>query len=277
MGAKSKFPWIYPQTLYKLTKISREEKKAQELLSNFVIEVIAKRKNIVKQSDASLKNIPADLIISNEDKFTFIEIRDHIQTILSAYETTAISLSHTILLLAMNPNVQEKLFNELTEQCVDDFDIMSTEVLRKCEYLDMVFDESCRLMPAVPIILRETLKDFEIEKDVMIPEGVCLAINFFALHRNKLYWGDDADKFEPERFSKENSENRRSNTFFPFSAGQRICIGSKYSDICMKILIARLVKKYKFKTSLTIGDLKLKSFISLKLCGPHSVAIEKRN
>lgn len=235
------------------------------------------RRKALVQENFEGPNVLIDLIIANEEKFSFDEIRDHLQSLIAGYETITLSLSHTILLLAIHPDLQEKLFNEITNVCAENSGVMDCNVTKKCEYLDMVFDESCRVLPSVPIVLRETLKDFEIEKDVIVPQGVCMVINFFALHRNKLYWGDDVDDFKPERFSKENSDKRVPNTFFPFSTGQRICIAAKYSDICTKLLIAQLVRKYKFKTSLTMRDLKLKSFISLKLCGPHSVTIEERS
>lgn len=241
-----------------------------------VVDILEKRQKIITEKGITDSKLAIDLIIEHSEKFSDIEIRDHIETLASGYETLAICLSHTILLLAMHPEVEEKLYDELINLNINDVEVIDQTLMKKCEYLDMVFNESCRLLPAVPIILRETLREFEFDKNVIIPEGFCMIVNIFALHRNKNFWGEDADQFKPERFTKENSEKRQPNIFFPFSAGQRICIAYKYSEIAIKIIIARLVLKYKFKTTLKLENLELKSFISLKLCGPHNVSIEER-
>jgi cytochrome P450 len=43
-------------------------------------------------------------------------------------------------------------------------------------------------------------------------------------------WGEDADEFRPERFSKGECEKRDSFAFIPFSAGPRNCIGLHFAQ-----------------------------------------------
>lgn len=164
-------PFIYPETFFKFTQMYTDEKNAQKLLINFVDEIIQNRRNEDMNNNVTEGNLLIDQILTNEDKFTKKEIYDHVLTLLSGYETFSISLSHIILLLAMHPEIQEKLYDELSTNLNEDYDIFDKEMMKKCEYLEMVYKESNRLLPPVPIVLRETLEDFEISPGVIIPEG----------------------------------------------------------------------------------------------------------
>jgi cytochrome P450 len=188
-------------------------------------------------------------------------------------EPTAMSLSHTILLLAMHSNIQDKLFDELKSSSIDEINILNPNSMNDLKYLDLVCKESLRLMPPIPIISRQTLEDFEIESGVILPEDTCMLINIYNLQRDKKYWGENADQFIPERFLPENSKIYP-NSYIPFSAGRRMCIAHKYSKFAIKIFIARLVRKFKFSTSLK--EIKPRSVLMLNLCSQHLVQIELR-
>ena len=59
----------------------------------------------------------------------------------------------------------------------------------------------------------------------------------------------DPECFNPDRFADKNgSENKISNfVYFPFSCGQRICIGKDFSSINASIVTAQLFQKFKFE------------------------------
>lgn len=288
MNDKFTIPFLYPYTLYKLTSMYREEKKAQKILNEFQSDILMERRKILKKQELSFnnnegeedmtkeRNILIDHILLNEDKFTEEEIRDHVLTFVSGYETWGNAIAHAMLLLAMHPEAQERLYEEIQQTIKSDNDLKSSDTVHKMQYLDMVEREILRLMPTVPMILRETLEDFELEPGLVIPKETNLLINFYVLHRRKDLWGDDADQFVPERFLPEKNEKRHQFAFLPFSSGSRICIGYKYSNISMKISIIKLLQHFRFKTSMKMEDIRCKSYISLKLCSKHMLTIEKR-
>jgi cytochrome P450 family 4 len=283
MNYKFTFPIFYPQTFYKLTKMFREERKAQRILNDFQRNLMDKRRDVLKleaknkNEEKSQRSILIDHIILNEELFTADEIRDHILTFVSGYETWGLSLAHAMLLLAINQEDQQKLYDEIKMRIEAGDDLESIEVVNEIEYLDLVQKEVFRMLPPVPMVLRETLEDFELEPGLVIPKNTNMILNFFALHRQPAIWGDDVNEFKPERFLPENSATRNPFAYLPFSSGQRICIAYKYSVISLKLAIVQLLMNFKFKTSMRMDDIRLKSFISLKLCSEHSIEIERRD
>lgn len=253
----------------------KEELKAHEHLQSFFDDMVERR--LEKYQNEKPGKLIIDQIISHQDKFTASEMKSNFMDQTGPHDLLATNISNAILILAIHPEIQEKIFQELNKFLPENYDVMDKEMMAKCEYLDMFFKENLRLFPVVPIILREALEDFDLETDISIPEGISFLMNFYALHRNKKYWGENAEKFIPERFSAENSVDRHPCTFLPFSTGTRICLAYKYSAEAFKIILARLVRKFKFTTNLTMESLEFRVLFTLKLCGPHLVTIVKRN
>lgn len=173
--------------------------------------------------DGEHKNF-IDHLILHGNKFSDEEIHDHIYTFVAAgYETVALQSFYTLLLLGIHTETQERVYNEIIEVLPANEKI-THESLSKLSYLDMVIKESMRLLPAVPIIGRETQEEVQIGER-KIPKGLQLMIHLFNLHRRKDIWGDDATQFDPDRFLPENEAKRPPNSFLPFSSGLRDCIG----------------------------------------------------
>lgn len=283
MNYKLEIPFLYPNTIYKLTKLYRDEKKAQQHLNEFRHDIIKKRRSIMNATESFVNNdkkdgrtILIDHIIRNEENFSSKEIVDHVLTFLAGYETIANAVAHVILLLAINPEIQENLYESIQKLILSDSDINNSVLINSIQYLEFALRESYRLMPTVPMVLREVTDDFEMDSDLVIPKGVHLVINFYALHRRKDIWGADANEFKPQRFDSEISDNRHIFSFLPFSGGSRICIANKYSNILLKIAIVKLLRKFKFTTKMKMEDIRLKSYISLKLCTEHLISFEAR-
>lgn len=69
-------------------------------------------------------------------------IRDQVETIVIAgNETTALSLSYIILLLAMNPSVQEKVYDELHMVFDSQNEEVTYEHIQRLTYLDRCIKE----------------------------------------------------------------------------------------------------------------------------------------
>ncbi|KAH8321056.1 hypothetical protein KR074_001674, partial [Drosophila pseudoananassae] len=197
--------------------------------------------------------------------------------VLAAFETTALTVNHTLILLAMFPQYQELVFEELREVFPDggDFEVEYEDV-QKLVYLDRVLNETLRLFPGIPISTREAKEDFCLSNGVLVPKGVILGIDTFNLHRNKVIWGHNADTFDPDRFLAENVRQRHPYAFIPYLKGSRYCIGWRYAQISLKIALAKIVRNYKLSTSFRYEDLVFIDNIVIKLDKSPLLNFKKR-
>lgn len=103
----------------------------------------------------------------------------------------------TAFYLAKHPEVQEKLRQEIEENCP------STEVsyddLAKLKYAEAVMKEVLRCHPIAAMALNRTAAVDTTLGNLEIEEGTCVHVNPFAIHKNKKVWGEDAEEFKPER------------------------------------------------------------------------------
>ena len=145
---------------------------------------------------------------------------------IQAFETTANTIFYTLMLLAMFPESQERLFEELNSIYTSngDFDVTYAET-KQMIYLDMVLNEGMRVMAPVPIVSRQTSEDVPLSNGIILPKGVEIAIDIFHMHRRKDIWGPNAETFDPEHFLPMNLQDQHSYAFIPFTKGIRNCIG----------------------------------------------------
>lgn len=117
-------------------------------------------------------------------------IRDQVETIVIAgNETTALSLAYIILLLAMYPDCQEKVFEELHSVFDSQDEEMSYEHIQQLPYLDRVIKEGMRVLPVVPFMMRTATADTQIS-DCIIPKEAFILMSIFNLHRVKIKRND---------------------------------------------------------------------------------------
>lgn len=79
-------------------------------------------------------------------------------------ETSALTSSHVILMLAMHQDVQEKLFQEIKSAHSSQYSDTDAEAMTKLNYLEMVIRETMRILPVGPFLGRETLEDVKIRE-----------------------------------------------------------------------------------------------------------------
>lgn len=248
-----------------------------------------------KLEEKQLKvNYIVDQLANHEEKFTNQEIREHLMTLLiTASETTANLVATTIMYLAINQDIQQKVYDEIHEVFSDDSVEVDYDNVGSLKYLEMVVKESLRLFSPIPISIRETTEELDIGVGKPLCKGTNIFIFNYVLHRRRDIWGADADKFDPERFSPENTSKRDPYGFLPFGAvskffaesnfylkmfsqGPRMCIGKIYAMLSAKIEVMRLIQAYKFSTRMKESEMKMKLAFTGKMSKKHLVSIEKR-
>lgn len=103
---------------------------------------------------------------------------------------------------------------------------------RICCNLKTIFvPETMRKYPPAPVYLRKCTKTYQVpDTNVIIEKGLSVLIPAYGLHRDPEYF-PNPEKFDPERFSKENKSKIWDYTYIPFGDGPRICIGNYNQSI----------------------------------------------
>lgn len=120
--------------------------------------------------------------------------------------------------------------------------------------MDCVINETLRLYPPAAFQGRSIKEDCEIG-GYQVPKGGTAIILTYQIHRDERYF-EKPHQFIPERFSAEQRDKLHSYSFLPFSAGTRVCIGKKFAQYSMKVMLAQLVRNFRIESIEKPGKLK---------------------
>ncbi|XP_050079263.1 uncharacterized protein LOC126566952 [Anopheles maculipalpis] len=280
----------HPEFIYKLTKDYKLEMQYREDFTRYLRTIIDRKKSSILVEDAK-NTVQEDEEISYRKPQIFIdhllrgkragqpiseiEILDQCITIIIAgNDTMGLAVCNILTLLAMHPDVQEKVRDEIINIFPADTTIETTpEALNELVYLERCINEGLRLCPSGPIVARVCSDDVEVDGNI-IPRGTSFLFSFAALHRRKDLWGPDADQFDPDRFLPERSLGRHPHAFEPFSMGSRDCIGKRYAMMGLKLLFVHLLRSFRFHTDLEFDKMEFKFDITLNLSQGYMFRIE---
>jgi cytochrome P450 len=172
------------------------------------------------------------------------QLRDEAMTIMVAgHETTALALSWAWYLLSRHAEVERKLHAELAATL--NGRAPTFEDIPKLEYTAMIIEEAMRLYPPAWIIARRAVNDdcvggyhIEANSEIMLLP--------YVTHRHPDFW-ENAEDFEPARFSPEQSEGRPRYAYFPFGGGPRQCIGNNFAMMEATLVLATVAQKYRLR------------------------------
>ncbi|XP_059612339.1 cytochrome P450 4d2-like [Phlebotomus argentipes] len=207
------------------------------------------------------------------------DIREEVDTFMfEGHDTTTSGISLTLYHLSQHADVQERVYEELKEifgdELQEDFRVTYSH-LQDMKYLEMVIKESLRLTPPVPIIGRQTTEDIFVA-GVKIPAGINISMLVYAMHNYEEFYPNPR-KFDPERFTAENSKDRHPYSYIPFSAGPRNCIGQKFAMLEMKMTIAKILMNFKLLPHEPTAKLTLQGDLVLKPVNGVFLKIAQRN
>lgn len=218
--------------------------KIRRLIEPFVEDRCGKheRGESLEQEDI-LSYLVAGVDPETGTSFTFDELVD--QTcflILAGHETSASALSWALYLIAMQPDVQTRMYEEVLD-VLDDREPQFSDI-RKLVYIRNVFRETLRLYPPVGFLPREATR-CEMMRDKNIKPRDVILISPWLLHRHRLLW-QRPDVFDPSRFDGPQDREAIKCAYLPFSMGPRICTGAGFATQEAILLLAGLVRRYQF-------------------------------
>ncbi|KAF8814480.1 cytochrome P450 [Phlegmacium glaucopus] len=188
--------------------------------------------------------------------------------LIAGYETTASSLSWTLLEMARHPEMQTRLREEIqdmerkirtrgdSEFSANDFEGMP--------YLTAVIKESIRFHPVVYNILRESdradilplskpliTSSGKIMTELPIPKGQKITVSVNGYNRNTEVFGANTHTFNPDRWlTPVKGDNVASvgvwANVLSFSGGVRACIGWRFAVLELHAFLVELVSNFEF-------------------------------
>ncbi|XP_062545704.1 cytochrome P450 4c3-like [Armigeres subalbatus] len=278
--------WLHPDFIYKRTEYFKRQVECLKILHEFSDSVIKKRR---LQRAASMANKQVDNTseVGQKRQLAFLDllleatqdgqplsdrdIRDEVDTfILGGHDTTATAIGWFLHLLGSNPLIQDRAFEEIDSIMEHDCERSPTMIeLNEMKYLECCIKEALRLFPSIPIIARKLTESVSVG-NYTIPAGTNAVIVVYQLHRDGRFF-PNPDKFDPDRFLPENSQQRHQYAYIPFSAGPRNCIGQKFGLLEVKAVAVALLRKYRIESldrreNLTLyGELVLKTKDGLRI------------
>ena len=174
------------------------------------------------------------------------QLHDEIMTLfLAGHETTANVLSWTWFLLGQNPEVEEKLIEELRR--VLGGRVPTPADLPQLVYTDMVLRESMRLYPPVWVIGRRALAPFRLG-EYELPADTNVLISQLIMHRDARYF-PEPERFDPDRWSASDPRGASLPRFayFPFGGGPRVCIGAGFAMMEAVLLLATIAQQFRIQ------------------------------
>jgi cytochrome P450 len=164
--------------------------------------------------------------------------------LLAGHETTSTALTFTFHLLGRHPNQQRLVHDEL--DTVLDGRAPTLDDAPALERTAMAIKEAMRLYPPAYALGRLS----EVESEIggySIPADAFVVVSQFATHRHPEFW-DDAEMFDPARFTLERERARHAYAYFPFGGGPRACIGSHFAMLEAIMAVALLLQRFEIRS-----------------------------
>ena len=215
-----------------------QSRNAGKTLNTIVYGLISERRKEI-ESRIKGKSTPGEdllsklIIVQADDGSTMTDtqLRDEIITILIAgHETTSNALTWTYYLLSQNPQIEQRVFEEIDQvlgRNGEDYNQPSISDLPKLKYVEKVFRESMRLYPPVWTMGRFAINDYPLG-GYTIPKGSSLMFSQYVMHHNEKYF-DNPEIFDPDRWTEEFKMHLPRFSYFPFGGGIRGCVGEPFA------------------------------------------------
>jgi len=165
---------------------------------------------------------------------------ESITLFMAGHETSALALAWACYLLARNPDVQQKIQQEVKTALNGQQPEM--EDIPRLPYTSMVIKEVLRLYPPGWILGREPIEPTKIGP-YDIPKGAIIFISPYVAHRDRRFF-DDPDTFRPERFDAAHEKNIPRYAYFPFGGGSRVCMGAGFATMEMQLVLATIAQRF---------------------------------
>lgn len=237
-----------------------------------VVHGIIREKRLNKEPSDDLLSTMLELTDEEGQRMSDEQLRDEVLTLLLAgHETTALTLTYALYLLAKHPEVADWVAEELSAVLGDRPPTLAE--LPALLRTDQLVKEAMRLYPPAAVLTRKALAD-DVVMGWTIPAGAMVVLPQWVTHRDPRYF-EDPERFWPARWTAELEERLPRFAYFPFGGGGRVCIGSAFATLEARLALAELVRRFRYRL-VDEGPLELVASITVRPRNAVRLAITER-
>jgi len=208
---------------------------------------------------------------SEKDKLPDSEVLAQMSTLtFAAMDTTSNALSRTLSLLAAHPEMQDRVRQEILNALEkNEGQDLSYDELVSLPFLDAVCRETLRLYPPLSTVLRTAREnailplstpitgvDGRVMHEIAVPKNTTVIVSIINCNRDPELWGFDSYEWKPERWLSPLPSTILDapipgiySHLMTFLGGGRACIGFKFSQLEMKVVLSVLLSQFRFALS----------------------------
>lgn len=215
---------------------------ARQFLHEKSRELIQRRRNLPDGDDL----LAMMMGLGDGDTSSFSDealLQETVSLFQGGFDTSSGTLGWVFYALSQYPAVAERLQAEVDSVLSSPLSV--GEMAAKLTYTHHVIQETMRLYPSAPAVVRLVVADDELG-GYRIPANSTVMVSFCAVHRHPDFW-DEPNEFKPERFADgEHQAYKHTFAYIPFASGPRMCIGDQFALYEMRLTIASLLRRYRF-------------------------------
>ncbi|KAF5274300.1 hypothetical protein FQR65_LT04418 [Abscondita terminalis] len=212
-----------------------------EICTKYIDEAMIRLKNKNNQDENDLSLIERILAKEADQKTAVILALD---LILVGIDTISMAVCSILYQLATRPEQQEKVYQELKRIIPDPNTPLDVKLLDEMVFLKAFVKEVFRVYSTV-IGNGRTLQKDTVIMGYNIPKGVQVVFPTLVTGVMKEYVSSP-DQFIPERWINRNGDYKiHPYASLPYGHGARMCLGRRFADLEIQVLLAKLIRSYK--------------------------------
>lgn len=255
-GIRSMSNYI-PGWSYLPTKFNQKKKKLAREIKEMVKSLVINRQKLKQRGDSKYKDDLLSIMLESNEKeieesgvgLPMEEVVDECKLfLLAGKDTTASLITWTMVLLSQHQDWQsiarEEVLLHFGKDKSPDY-----EGLNCLKTLNMIINETLRFYPPVTSLSRTIHQNTKL-KELTLIHGMEFNLPTILVHRDQELWGEDANEFNPNRFSEGVlNATKVPGSFIPFGGGPRVCVGQNFALIEAKLALALILQRFSFELS----------------------------
>lgn len=248
-------------------------KRAVRDLDEVIYRMIESRRGAQRAGNDLLSLLMQAKDDGTNDQMSEKQVRDEILTLLIAgYETIANLLAWALWLLAQRPEADALLHAEAKALLAGRAGFAAADCDRM-SYAKRVVLEALRLYPPGWFVGRAALAEVRLG-GYAVPKGTVVMMSQYVMHRDARFF-EEPERFKPERWEGDFQERLPRGSYFPFSAGDRHCIGEGFAWQEALLILATLLERWRFE--LVPGQhIRPRPSVTLRPDGPIRMIVRPR-